>query len=445
MFDTVISNGIIISPHDRYIPKHGSIGIKNGTIQYTGDKLLTKSDAKDFVDASGTIVMPGLVNGHCHGDMGFAKGLGDNTTLGEQMNIFRDNNWFFNDLTEEDRYFSRLLTYTEALLSGTTMLVENMFWSLGDLSYKAFNTIGLRGVPVEDIRYDFYNSDGFVTSDMLDKFAKKCKTKDLIPALGIMPEEEFTSERLKKTASITNNNGIYYTSHLAETTWRYEASQTNMNGTPVEVLNEYGLINEHYIGSHGVYLNKNDINILSKQKAKIVNTPLCEMKISDGIAPIPSLINAGVNVALGTDGAMWNNSNDIFREMKGMALLHSLNSGVRSLDAKCILDMAIINGVKLFGLEEKLGTLEEGKIADIILVDATKPHMWPLRTNDKENVTSNLVYCATGSDVSDVFVNGNHLVKNGIAAHIDIKKIKKYTLEASLKAARSFQLIKSLQ
>lgn len=108
-------------------------------------------------------------------------------------------------------------------------------------------------------------------------------------------------------------------------------------------------------------------------------------------------------MALGTDGAMWSNSNDLFREMKCLLLVHSLHGGVRTLTAHDALEMATVNGAKLFGLENELGTIEQGKLADLILVDASRPHMTPLLTGRAENVSSNVVYCATGADVTDVF------------------------------------------
>ena len=164
--------------------------------------------------------------------------------------------------------------------------------------------------------------------------------------------------------------------------------------------------------------------------------PLCEMKIADGIAPIPKMVRAGVTVCLGTDGAMWNNSNDIFREMKGMALLHSIHSGIRSLKTTDILDMATIHGAKAFGLETEFGTIEEGKSADFILIRTDKPHMRPLRLGLCENVTSSLVFSANGNDVSDVLVNGNHVVRNGVLHTVDVAQIMDSVQKANEKITR---------
>lgn len=433
MFETVIAGGVIISAHNRYKPLTGSIGISNGRIEYVGNKILTESDGHSFVDARGRIVMPGLVNGHCHGDMGFAKGGADGTTLEEQMVQFSSNHWFFNDLTDDDRYYARQHTYAEALLSGTTMLMENMYWSLGVKSQRAFAQIGLRGALAEDIRYDFYQSDEFLTGEILNQFKQECTAHNLVPVLGTLPEEEFSDKRLSLVRKLTQESGCFYTSHLSETIWRYDAVRKAMGASPVMVLDRYGLLNEKYIGSHGVYLDEEDIRLMAKRGAKVVSTPICEMKIADGLAPIPAMVQAGIVVGLGTDGAMWSNSNDLFREMKCMALVHSLHSGVRTFAPQDILDMATVNGAKLFGLEQELGTIQQGKLADIILVDATRPHMTPLRTGKAENVSSNIVYCATGSDVCDVFVGGRHLVQGRRLLDTDLEKIQQYTFETSEK------------
>ena len=430
MFDIVIANGIIISGHDRYRPLIGSIGIKDGRIEYVGTQRLAKTDGRSYIEGYGKIVMPGLVNGHCHGEMGFAKGAADNTTLQEQMHKFAENNWFYGELSEEDRFYTRQFTYAEAVLSGTTLLLECMYWSLGkELSQQAFEQVGLRGAPAEDVRYDFYRSDGFLTDEMLDSFMERCRRHDLISLLGTLPEEEFTGQRLEKVRQIIEKRNCFFTSHLSETTWRYENAVGKMGNSPVKVLNQYGLLTDKYIGSHAVYMDDEDIEIYAKSGAKIVNTPICELKIADGLAPVPKFVKAGIPVALGTDGAMWNNSNDIFREMKCMSVIHNLQYGVRTFTPEDILDMATVNGAKLFGMENELGTIEEQKQADLILLDASRPHLNPLRTGTNSNVSSTVVYCATGSDVTDVIIRGKEIVRNKELLTVDVRKLQARTQE----------------
>jgi len=159
---------------------------------------------------------------------------------------------------------------------------------------------------------------------------------------------------------------------------------------------------------------------LKSAGVKVANTPLCEMKIADGIAPIPEMLRQGITVGLGTDGALWNNSNDIFREMKGMSLLHTVTSGIRSISKKDILNMATTGGAAVFGMEAEIGMVKEGMSADVILVEVDRPHIQPLVLGRNENVTSAIVHCATGRDVSDVFVNGKRIVKNGEPVSVDV-------------------------
>ncbi|MEA4895223.1 MAG: amidohydrolase family protein [Oscillospiraceae bacterium] len=425
MFDIVIAGGIIVSSHNAYKAFRGSVGISGDRIALVTQRELTPTDAAEFVDATGRIVMPGLINGHCHGDMAAAKGLGDGMTLLEQMTEFGKCGWFLPYLSDDERFYARQHTYCEALLSGTTTLIENMFWSLGKRSQQAFREVGLRGAEAEDIRYDFMESDAFLTDKMVKAFSAECEKNSCIPLLGTLPEEEFTEDRLKKTAGIVNASGCRFTSHLSETKWRYDAAIDKFGISPVKVLDSFGLLNERYIGSHGVWLDEDDVRIMAERGAKLISTPICELKIADGLSPIRKLLDSGVRVGLGTDGAMWNNSNDLFREMKCMALAHNLNYGANAITPKEILDMATVNGAAALGFESELGTIEEGKLADIILVNCTAPHMTPLHYGLYDNVSSALVFCATGADVTDVLVSGRFAVRDKKLTKCDLGRIQR--------------------
>ena len=227
------------------------------------------------------------------------------------------------------------------------------------------------------------------------------------------------------------------TCHLAENTWRREIVRQRYQTSAIDYLYQNDLLDENVIGSHVVYATEEEIAQLAQANVKVVNTPLCEMKIRDGIAPIPEMVRQGIRVCLGTDGAMWNNSNDIFREMKGISLIHTMNSGIRSLDTKTILDMATVNGAMCFDLEKDYGTIEEGKKADFILLETRTPHMQPLRLGKKENVTSTLVFNATGQDVTDVFVDGRQVVKDRKLLTADVEYIMKKVKKASDKITAS--------
>jgi len=428
--DTEIFGGIILSAHNRYRPFVGSVGISGRNIEYVTPGRKDDVDAAITIDASGKIIMPGLVNVHCHGDMTLARGLGDNLTLQEQNAAFEQNNWFYRYITDEDRFYSRQLTYCEALRFGTTFILENMYWDL-DGSAQAMAQTGIKGALAQDIRPDFTKPDKLMSEATVRDFAENCEAHGLIPVIGSISEEDFEPELLRRIGAIVKSAGLMQTFHAAETRWRQDIVLRKYGDTSVSLLHKWGILCEDMICSHAVYLSDEEIKYLAASGAKVANTPLCEMKIADGIAPIPAYLEAGIPVGLGTDGAMWNNSNDIFREMKGMSLLHTINSGIRTLSTHDLLDMATIKGAALFGQEHRTGSLEPGKAADIILVDSTGPHMTPLRFGHRENVASCIAFCATGADVTDVFVNGAHVVKNRKLTTIDLAALSDKVTRAS--------------
>jgi 5-methylthioadenosine/S-adenosylhomocysteine deaminase len=352
--------------------------------------------------------------------MTLARGLGDDMTLLEQIEAFRSHNWLYEYITDDDRYFARQLAYCEARLSGTTFICENMYWSLGLRSVQAMNEVGIQGALVEDVRFDFSNSDSFLSDEALNEFSAACREGGLVPVIGLPAEEDYETRRLQKLFEKLTNINAMQTLHLAENQWRKDMIVNKYGLSPIAYLAREGFLNDRLIGSHVVYASENEIGLMKEAGVKVANTPLCEMKIADGIAPIPAMVRQGVTVGLGTDGALWNNSNDIFREMKGMSLLHTVNSGIRTLAKKDILDMATVGGAAVFAREGDFGMIKEGMKADMILVDTEGPHMQPLLLGEHENVTSAIIYSATGADVTDVFVNGKRLVKNGALTTVDV-------------------------
>jgi 5-methylthioadenosine/S-adenosylhomocysteine deaminase len=292
---------------------------------------------------------------------------------------------------------------------------------------------------VEDVRRDFINQDDLVPVAELRSFIEDSRRQRLVPVAGMPAEEDFDTRRLLAIHEQLEGLEMLRTMHLAETDWRLAMVEKKYGLRPIEYLSQNGLLSKRFIGSHVVHASETEIGLLGEHKVSVANTPLCEMKIADGVAPIPEMVRRGVNVCLGTDGSMWNNSNDIFREMKGMALIHSVTSGVRSLSPRSILDMATINGARAFAVDADLGTIEQGKLADLILIETAAPHMQPLRLGRHENVLSALVYSATGADVTDVFIGGTRIVENRALNSVDAQAIAAKVREASEKIAAALE------
>jgi 5-methylthioadenosine/S-adenosylhomocysteine deaminase len=428
MFSLGIDNVIIVSKNYDFLPFRGSVCIQDTLIAEVRHGPVSRDECTEWIDGGGKILMPGMVNCHCHGDMTLARGLGDDMTLLEQIKAYSTHNWFYKYLSDDDRYLSRQLTYCEALLSGTTFICENMYWTLGRRSIQAMNEVGIKGALVEDIRHDFSDSDSFIPDSALNEFIAACREGGLVPVIGLMAEEDYETGRLQKTFEKLRNVDALQTLHLAENQWRVDLIQKKYGMAPIEYLARNGFLHERLIGSHVVYATENEIGLLKESNVKVANTPLCEVKIADGLAPIPQMTAQGLTVGLGTDGALWNNSNDIFREMKGMALLHTVTTGIRCLSKKDILNMATTGGAAVFGKEQEIGMIQKGMKADMILIDTDKPHMQPLLLSEHENVklenvTSAIVFSATGGDVTDVFVNGKRVVKDGMLTTVDVSAL----------------------
>ena len=422
-FDLAISGALILSAHNGYEPFVGSVGIRDGRIAQVSREFIPPSECGAWIDGTDRILMPGLVNAHCHGDMMLAKGFGDDLTLQEQNRVFGDTNWFKTLITDGERADSRLLAYAESLLAGTTFQLENMYWGLGARSAELLAEAGIRGACAEDIRKDYIQPEIFLSDGELDVFLKSCGENGVVPVIGSVSEEDFSERLVKKIQAAVRKMGVRQTFHLAEADWRMDLIRERFDTTPVAWLYENGILGPDVIGSHVVHVNAEEISYLAETGTSVANTPLCEMKIADGAAPVAEMVRAGVNVCLGSDGAMWNNSSDMFREMKGTSLLQTLRGGIRSIGTKDILNMATVNGAKAFGCEAEFGTVEEGKSADLILIRTDRPHMQPLVTGLCENVTSAVVFSATGRDVTDVLVRGRQVVRDGELLTMDVREL----------------------
>lgn len=376
--------------------------------------------ARDHFDGQGAILMPGLVNGHCHGDMALIKSEADGLTLAGQNELFAPHNWFGDLLTDDDRFLSRRLTYAESLLAGVTFICENMYWSLGLRSVEAMHDVGITGALAEDLRADFRDCTHLHSKVWLSEFSDACRRYGYVPVAGCCSEEDFEPGRMAAEHRLASSCGMLETRHYSETPWRIDRIRERFGTTPTALLKADGALSPALIASHAVHLTPEDIADMAQAGVKVVNTPLCEMKIADGMAPIVELMKGGVVCGLGTDGAGWNNSNDIFREMKGLALLSSIRLGPSAGPSpKQLLTAATIGGLAVFGEEGRRGSLELGKMADFILVDIHQPHLAPMAGDP----ASALVFCATGRDVADVFVGGRHVVRDGQLMTLDAAEL----------------------
>jgi 5-methylthioadenosine/S-adenosylhomocysteine deaminase len=410
----VIKDILTVTMNDRNDIDRYTIVIEKDRIQSVSKNTVQIHPGDTVIDGSNRIAIPGFINGHIHCDITLARGLGDGLTLYEQdhdSSVSRKR-WFRDELDAEARFLGRMLQYIEAVKGGTVFLCDVPFWWSGDDLISPFKEIGITGAVVLDYRTDF------LTGKQGD-ISRYFKTADTLRQNGILPivegpaEEDFQEDLLLMLHDRADELDTFIQMHLAETKWREDIIRKRYGTTSVHYLEDIHFMSERVIGSHGVYISEDEQKILSNRGARIVNCPTAEMKISDGIAPVASLIKRGVATGLGIDGALWNDSASMFSEMKTLLLLQRVLSHPSTIQPYDCLYAATRGGAEVFDLGNELGSIEPGKRACIAIINFFTAHLLPLYHKNSSNILQNIVTCAQSSDVEIVIIDGTVVVEGG--------------------------------
>jgi 5-methylthioadenosine/S-adenosylhomocysteine deaminase len=424
----LIKNITVVTQNpQRQIIKKGAIVIEKDIIKVIGQgKEIEKQygqPAQEIIDGQSKVVLPGLINTHSHLAMTLLRGYADDLPLEE---------WWFNYIYPAESKFGRqevywgsLLAMLEMVKSGTTCFAD--FYYHEDEVGKAAQKVGIRGIlgcGVLDVP-TFY----FKTPDSAIKKArsiiKKWSNHDLVK-VSLAPHM-FQTTSLKtyqKCKKLAQEYNLLLTTHLSETKQEVDYCLKKYKERPVEVLARARILDQKTLLAHGCWLTKKEIKILAQSGASVAHCPISNMKLASGTMPLPEMIEAGLNVGLGTDSPCSNNSLDMFEEMKMVALIHKSHQlDPTIINAQTVLDMATINGAKALDLEKEVGSLEKGKKADLIILDFNQPHLLP-----QHNIVSHLVYAAKGSDVETVIINGKIIMEEK-----RIKQVSQNRISAKIK------------
>ncbi len=398
--------------------KNADIAIKDGKIVDIGEGVKNRYFGKTVV-CKGKIAIPGLINTHTHAAMTLLRGYGSDNPLKVWLEEYI---WpvegkfvsyeFVKDGTEIAVY--------EMLRNGITTFVDMYFFE--NAVADVINSAGIRGVLSTGI-LDFPTPGAKTPEEGLLKtedFIKEYKGSEYVyPAVGPHAPYTCSPDTLKKAMELSEKYDVLYHIHIAETEFEVQTIKEKYGETPVKHLDKVGVLNDRVLAAHMVYPTEEEIEILSEKGVKVAHCPESNLKLASGIAPVPKMIEAGVTVGIGTDGTASNDDLDIIGEISTAAKLHKgFWKDPTVLNAKQALAMATIEGAKAVKLDHLIGSLERGKKADIVLIDANQPHLNPLF-----DPYTQIVYSSKGLDVDTVLVNGEIKVLNKEVVVFDKEEI----------------------
>jgi 5-methylthioadenosine/S-adenosylhomocysteine deaminase len=393
-----IRNAIIVTQDEGRNLVRGDILVEGDSIVAVGE---VRDGADTELDAGGDIVIPGLINTHTHVSMTVMKGVADDMSFPRFLDrVFEIDA----RRTPEDITSGTRLGLLEMMAGGTTTFVE-LYYDL-DLVAKEVERAGLRGVLCWAVLDDEHTTQDGSPIDNCRRFAGQFRESDLIqPGVGPQGVYVCSDETLIRAADLAEGQDLPMTFHLSETRGEVYDYREKVGMRPVEHLHGINFLSKRCIAAHSAWLTLREVRLMAEDGVSVATCPISNMKLATGgVAPVPEMIEAGVNVSLGTDGSSTNNSLDMFGEMKFLGLLQKSNRwDATVLKAQEVLDTATINAARALGKGSMLGSIEVGKRADLVILDGRAPNLNPLTM---DNLVSNLVYSGSCGNVRTTICNG---------------------------------------
>ena len=388
--------------------------IDNSKIVEIGKNISINSENLKVIDASGKVLMPGLINTHSHISMSVFRetvdGLKTQDWLTEKI-------WPMEDkLTNNDIYYATLLSCLEMIQTGCTT-INDMYFMTDDIIKAALES-GIRLQTTRTLMGYEEKDESRLTElkELLDRYNNSDTISFNVGIHGLYTSNE---NYVKKCVDFAESENLHIHMHFCENEQeRNDIVRDYGVNNPAEVIrNDFKGI--HNILAHSVKISDEDINILKNTNSFISHCPVSNLKLGCGIAPITKMISNGICVSLGTDGQGSGSNLDMFETMKFTALLQKgINENPEDLPAYEVLKMATINGAKTLNLDKKIGSIEVGKLADLILIDLDS-----VLVNPVNNIFAEIVYNVKGYNVDTTIVNGKILMENKVIKHLNINDV----------------------
>jgi 5-methylthioadenosine/S-adenosylhomocysteine deaminase len=436
--DLFVKGGTVITMDAEFrVIEDGAVAIEGDRIVAVGKRtdLEPRAHSAKTINASGTLVLPGMINGHAHAAMSLFRGVAEDHSL---------NNWLqkyifpaeARNVTEDFVLWGSRLGVLEMLRGGITTYADMYYYE--DVVARVTKEAGMRGVLGETI-IDFPAPDHKTPAEALaytQKFIERWKGDPLItPAVAPHSIYTLSTDNLKQAAALARSNGVPILIHLAEAPFESELSRARHGLSPVGYLEKIGMLGPDVVGAHSIWVDEADIANLVRRGVGCIHNPSSNMKLASGVMPVVDLLEAGGRVGLATDSAASNNNQDLFQEMNIAAKLQKVTRmDPRALPARQVVEMATIGGARALHLDEQIGSLEPGKQADLVLIGTGATHSTPMY-----NVYSQLVYALNAHDVRTVVIAGKIVMEDRVMMTMDKPGILAKAHEYQQKVAASLQ------
>ncbi len=409
---TAIRNAWIVTQDASRSIIRGDLVIEDEKIVSVGPAYNGTADRE--IDATGDIVMPGMINTHTHVAMSVMKGVVDDLTFPDFLDkVFKIDS----DRTDDDLDIGTKIGCMEMMRGGTTTFMD-LYYS-EDVIAKATQQAGIRGVLCWCcLDEDKTTQKGNPVQNCKNFYSKFKGERKIVPGVGLQGVYVCNEETCVSASQFAEEVGAPLNFHLSETRGEVADHKKATGKRPLEWLHDIGALNSHMVAAHSAWLTKREVMLMGQAGMSISSCPVSNMKLATGgVAPIPEMLQEGVNVSFGTDGNTTNNSLDMFAEMKSLGLLQKSSRWDPCVcNAQQLLDFATINGAKAVGMQDKIGSLEAGKYADVVILDGKAPNLRPLLP---ENMVANIVYSANSLNVKTVFCQGDLVVDDGNITTLD--------------------------
>lgn len=430
----VIHNGVVLTldSHDTVV-EQGAVAIADGLIAGVGpeDEILAAFPDARRIDAANGLILPGLINAHTHVPMTLFRGIADDLELMDwlQNHIFPAEA----ELVDEEfvRWGTRLACL-EMLQGGITTFVDMYYFE--DVVAEVADACGIRAVVGETL-IDFPAPDNKTWDaavEYMRRFAERWRDHPRVtPAVAPHAPYTVSAEHLIEAHSLAEELGLPLLIHLAEDRSEVDQLVEQAGSTPVEYLRDLGILTDRMLAAHMVWPTEREIQRLAEHGVGVAHCPQSNMKVAAGVAPVPAMLQAGVAVGIGTDGAASNNDLNLWEEIDTAAKLHKVeNLDPTVVSAREALRMATAEGARALGMDDQIGSLEEGKRADLIVVRRDGFHQQP-----HFDPYSLLVYSTKASDVETVVVEGQVVVEGRKVLTLDTQAITDKAREYQLQVA----------